>query len=169
MGAHRKTSAGVRAGTERPGAGTKPRRGAKARAGQAAAPRKGPGRPPGHSAGSRRGKLKAVTAAAGEGMGALLGEFSAGDAAGAFRAIIRAEGARVSKEGLTSAQRGLILQRLSTAIVRLGEVTGETLEIGPEKILKLPSFRRVLDRLVEALKPYPEAGQAVVAAMRGGA
>ena len=144
-------------------------RGAKARAGQAAAPPKGKrGRGGGLPvAGSRRSNRREAKAASEEGMSELLSEFSAGDAATAFRAIIRGEARRIAKEGLTPAARGLILQRLSTAIVRLGEVTGESLEIGPEKVVKLPSFRRVLDRIVEALKPYPEAGQVVVAVMRG--
>ena len=59
------------------------------------------------------------------------------------------------------------MQRLSTTIERLGRVTGESLEIRPEVVVKLPAFRVVLRRLVEALRPFPEAAGAVVAALRG--
>jgi hypothetical protein len=64
---------------------------------------------------------------------------------------------------LSEAERDRAAASLSVALVRLGKVTGETLEIPNAKLVKLPAFRSVVEDMVRALKPYPEAMAAVAA------
>ena len=47
------------------------------------------------------------------------------------------------------------------AYAQLGRYTGETLVIPEEKLARLPSLRRTSRRILDALRPWPEALQAV--------
>lgn len=60
------------------------------------------------------------------------------------------------------------LPRITTAITSLGkrlEVIEAGREISESEIVKAPAFRSLLERFVEALRPYPEAARAMLAAL----
>lgn len=48
----------------------------------------------------------------------------------------------------------------------LGKLTGEGQEIGESRIVRLPAWRRIQDAIVIALRPYPDAAVAVMAALK---
>lgn len=48
----------------------------------------------------------------------------------------------------------------------LGKLTGEGQEIGESRIVRLPAWRRIQDAIVVALRPYPDAAVAVMAALK---
>ncbi len=97
--------------------------------------------------------------------GKLVGDFSAIDAAGYVRRLIREEGARLVKQsgGLTPVQRSTIIQRVAKLVDDLGRITGETLVVDERRFLKSPAGQRVVDAVVEALEPWPDAMLAVAA------
>ncbi len=49
---------------------------------------------------------------------------------------------------------------------KIGKLTGETQQIPESRIVRLPAMRRILDRCVGALKPYPAALAAFSEALR---
>jgi hypothetical protein len=66
-----------------------------------------------------------------------------------------------------------LLQRSALAQVReLAKLTGEADAMPDSKIVKLPGFRRIVEDIVRALGPYPDAMAAVAAELerieRGG-
>jgi hypothetical protein len=117
---------------------------------------------PGRTVGSTR-DLAEGTAEAAEGLSALVGQFSALDAAGYVRAVIVREGKRLGLKGtkMSEQQRRLVISGLAKSVEQLGRITGETLEIPDSKWCKLPSTRRMVANIVEALRPFPEAARAV--------
>ena len=94
----------------------------------------------------------------------------------ALTAMVRAEIADLSamkptKSMTTRTQRQNQIKRCADILRKLGEVTGESLRIPESKIVRLPAFRRVVDEIVRALEPWPEAmasvGQALDRIERG--
>ena len=64
----------------------------------------------------------------------------------------------------TAAKRAARLERLTRNMVALGKMTGAA-DLDETRIAASPPFRRMVDRLAEALAPWPEALAAAVAAL----
>lgn len=113
---------------------------------------------------STRGKAEAAAKEGAADVAALIGDFSALDAVDYVRRCIQREGVRLgaSGEGVTPKDRRMILESMGRMVQKLGEITGETLEIPDSKWCKLPSTKRMTGRIVEALRPFPEAARAVL-------
>lgn len=62
---------------------------------------------------------------------------------------------------LDLAMQARILSQTANTLSLLGKLTGETQIIDERKILKLPEWRRILERVAFALKPWPEAMRAI--------
>jgi hypothetical protein len=65
----------------------------------------------------------------------------------------------------TGTQRQTKMQRVARLVSMLGDLTGESAEIGEKKIVRLPAFRRVVDVLLAAIKPHPVALAAATEAL----
>jgi hypothetical protein len=61
------------------------------------------------------------------------------------------------KSKLNELQRYRMQQSLANLLTQLGKLTGEGLEIPDSKLVKLPGFRRVAEKLIAALSPWPDA------------
>lgn len=59
------------------------------------------------------------------------------------------------------ALRARVAQSAARTLEILGKITGETREMPEERVLRLPAWRKIQDRLVEVLSPFPEALRAV--------
>jgi hypothetical protein len=83
--------------------------------------------------------------------------------AGRLRAVVQRELGRLESPGvkLSESDRRNNLKTATGSLKTLAEVTGELKEVPDSKLVKLPGFRRVLDCIIEALRPWPEAVRAV--------
>lgn len=79
--------------------------------------------------------------------------------------MVRAELEDLGKLKATGTQRQNMIKRCIVTLKQLGELTGETLLMPESKIVRLPAFRRVADRMVEALAEHPEARKALAVAL----
>jgi transcriptional regulator with XRE-family HTH domain len=61
----------------------------------------------------------------------------------------------------TPHERAKVLASAATVITALGKLTGEAQDVGESKIVKLPAFRRIVERFLDSLRPWPDAGRAV--------
>jgi transcriptional regulator with XRE-family HTH domain len=61
----------------------------------------------------------------------------------------------------TPHERAKVLASAATVITALGKLTGEAQDVGESKIVKLPAFRRIVERFLVSLRPWPDAGRAV--------
>lgn len=87
------------------------------------------------------------------------------DAAG-LAALVRKEIAELSQEKPTKSQatktrRQNQIKRCADILRKLGEITGESTRMPESKVVRHPSFRRVVDEIVRALERWPEALKAV--------
>ncbi len=85
-----------------------------------------------------------------------------------MRSVIQQDLARLEDRSvrLSESDRRNNLKACTVALKGLAEVTGELREIPDSKLIKLPGFRRVLERLGIALTPWPEAVHAVGIALK---
>jgi transcriptional regulator with XRE-family HTH domain len=56
-----------------------------------------------------------------------------------------------------------IIKETTAAQALLGKLLGTTLEIPEERAMRLPAVRRIVTKIAEALRPYPDAYRAVFA------
>ena len=66
----------------------------------------------------------------------------------------------------TPLEKAKVMASTAGTITLLGKLTGESREISEARIIRLPAFRRVVDRMKEALRPWPEAARAVGEALK---
>jgi hypothetical protein len=59
-----------------------------------------------------------------------------------------------------------LLDKAASTLSVIGKITGESQEISEARILRLPAWRRMKERMLEALRPYPEALKAVGQALK---
>lgn len=57
----------------------------------------------------------------------------------------------------TPYERLRIMRSATDTLTALGKLTGETLDMPEEKILRLPAYRKLKAQILEALRPWPEA------------
>jgi hypothetical protein len=93
------------------------------------------------------------------------------DEAGRFIATARALREELEKQsgdefGPSLAERAKILSQCATMIDKAGRQTGASADISEAKILKSPAWAKLMARVVEALRPYPEAARAVGEALK---
>lgn len=65
----------------------------------------------------------------------------------------------------TPHEKAKVIKDASAALAVLGRITGEAQEIGEQRILRLPAWRRIEDALATALVPFPKAARAVAEAL----
>lgn len=70
-----------------------------------------------------------------------------------------------SDEKATPHEKAKVIKDASAALAVLGRITGEAQEIGEQRILRLPAWRRIEDAMAAALDPYPKAARAVAEAL----
>jgi transcriptional regulator with XRE-family HTH domain len=66
---------------------------------------------------------------------------------------------------VTPYERSKLIEKLAEALHSIGKLTGETLDMSEERLLRLPAWRRVKDAIFAALRPWPEAKVAVAEAL----
>jgi hypothetical protein len=66
---------------------------------------------------------------------------------------------------LTPDGRAKVYDRLARTLTVVAKITGEATDMPESKILKLPALRRVLDEVLTALAPWPEAIRACAEAI----
>ncbi len=59
-------------------------------------------------------------------------------------------------------RRARLLSNCANQLTQLGKLLGLSAEIDERKIIRTPAWRRLRDRLLEALRPYPDALRAIV-------
>jgi hypothetical protein len=57
----------------------------------------------------------------------------------------------------TPLERARVMASAAATLSLLGRLTGETQEISEHRIVRLPAWRRLVDRVLAALRPHPEA------------
>lgn len=62
----------------------------------------------------------------------------------------------------TPVEQAKVAATLAQSLMLLGRISGETSQMTEAAILKLPTFRRVMKDLLDALTPWPEAMKAIV-------
>lgn len=65
------------------------------------------------------------------------------------------------KSQLTELERYRITQSLCSMVTQLAKITGEGADMPDSKLVKLPGFQRIIERLAKALKRWPDAMRAV--------
>jgi hypothetical protein len=90
-------------------------------------------------------------------------------AADATHALILAEleacqQPRTDLDGETPAKRSARVERLVRNVVMLGKMTGAA-DVDEPRVAASPAFRRMCDRLADALAPWPDALAAAIAAL----
>ena len=66
----------------------------------------------------------------------------------------------------TPRERSKVMHSAAQTLGLIGRITGESQDLPEAKLLKLPALRRVQDRIVEALSPWPDALRAVGEALQ---
>lgn len=66
----------------------------------------------------------------------------------------------------TPLEKAKVYASAATTLQLLGKLTGDAQEIGEARILRLPAWRKIQERLVSALQPFPKAAVAVADALR---
>ncbi len=67
--------------------------------------------------------------------------------------------------GLTSVERFRLQSECQKLLDKLGRLTGESQVIGESRLVRLPAFRRAVDEIVRALRPWPAAQVAAADAL----
>jgi len=85
---------------------------------------------------------------------------------------LRAQLARIDRRREQEPDMPLqVAARLETVelacVAQLRKITGEGETIDESKIVRLPAWRRMVERVVEALRPHPAAAADVARALRG--
>lgn len=65
----------------------------------------------------------------------------------------------------TPLERAKVMSSAASTLTVLGKLTGEAQEISEARILRLPAWRRIAERILDALEPYPEAARTVAEAL----
>lgn len=66
---------------------------------------------------------------------------------------------------LTPDERAKVYDKLARTLTTVAKITGAATDMPESKILKLPALRRVLDEILTALAPWPEAIRACAEAI----
>jgi hypothetical protein len=79
---------------------------------------------------------------------------------------------RIASESLDEAEaeadpgvRAKLLRDFMGTAQALGKLTGEARELSDTQLVKMPAFRRLVDKIVAVLEPWPEAMKAVAEAL----
>lgn len=68
--------------------------------------------------------------------------------------------------GLSELDRGRAAERLSLALTRLGQLTGETLDLPESKLVRMPRLKAIFATVIDALTPWPQALAAMADAVK---
>jgi transcriptional regulator with XRE-family HTH domain len=68
-------------------------------------------------------------------------------------------------ESLTAVERFRLQSECQKLLDKLGRLTGESQVIGESRLVRLPAFRRAVDEIVRALRPWPAAQVAAADAL----
>lgn len=74
--------------------------------------------------------------------------------------------AHESDPSMTPKERAVMLDKASSAIDRAGRLTGESQKMAEDRIVRLHPFRRAVERILDAAKPWPEALRAIGVALQ---
>lgn len=66
----------------------------------------------------------------------------------------------------TPLEKAKVMASTASTITLLGKLTGESQEISEARIVRLPAFRRIVEKMKEALRPHPDAARAVGEALK---
>jgi len=68
---------------------------------------------------------------------------------------------RSVETGATPYERAKVMRSATATLSLLGKLTGATVNFSEEKILRTPAWQRLKGRVLDALRPWPEAMRAV--------
>jgi transcriptional regulator with XRE-family HTH domain len=84
------------------------------------------------------------------------------------RTIDRIQEHVLTDESMTTREQLGQLNAAIAATGQLAKLTGEASEISDARLIRLPVMRRMLERLLKALEPWPDAMRAAGEALKGG-
>jgi len=61
----------------------------------------------------------------------------------------------------TPAERMDLLEQATRITVQIGKITGESQDIGHSRLIRLPAYRRMKEKMLQALEPWPDAVAAI--------